>query len=167
MSRATSQESPKTLPSEFGPVVLEEKSPTLMAQEALARMQIMASNLAEQARTGIKESAPPVSKSKSEMEETRKDSQPTEILVISQKTANDQKRKEEISMDDKSLVEQAPPIATMPMQPQTRTSEVVVTKKKIGALSLNDLLTLYHNPQLAYNESFVDNFVQVRGFYFY
>ncbi|XP_059161411.1 ectopic P granules protein 5 homolog [Physella acuta] len=165
MSRTTSPNSPKpvaeaikhspTVPT----LVLEEKSPSLLAQESLARRQFfnvesravqalpdqpdtqetLPSNLncaaldaAEQSKTAVVVTQEPEENVQSPVENTKSVAQSSESSRVSYPRLELEKSKER-------------------------------SKAQVGPMPLSDVLALYYNPQLANNERFVDDFIKAEN----
>lgn len=163
MSRTTSPNSPKTVKEEIKAsptvptLVLEEKSPSLLAQEYLARSQFFnvdscaVQTLADQ--SDIQETLPsnlnsaavdPAEKSKTAVVVTQ---EPEENVRSPVENTNGVAQRSEQSR------------VSYPRLELEKSKER--TKAKVGPMPLSDVLALYYNPQLANNERFVDDFIKV------
>ncbi|XP_035829150.1 ectopic P granules protein 5 homolog isoform X2 [Aplysia californica] len=191
MMRATSpqihktlqRESTKSPPPTVPTVVYEEKSPTLMAEEALARMRAM--DLQLRVEPSHEELASPVtdvlpgnssvsftaashdtaSKSSQSSEIWKKPGEkilstqqqeiaatPAELMQTQNKSVSEEKTAVNIAEQPKVSTKSAFPVQELEKEKQK--------KGKLGAMTLEELLALYYNPQLAYNARFIDDFVQ-------
>ncbi|KAH9518966.1 Ectopic P granules protein 5 [Bulinus truncatus] len=148
MSRTVSP-SPKTIKEEIKisptvpPIVLEEKSPNLLAQEALARLQNLNISGCSSA-----ESSKAISPTK------------TENIITSHVSENISDQHVQLTHHPQSVNKRkiSSPKFIYPSDQLEQSKET--SKTHIGPMSLSELLSLYYNPELANNDRFIEEFTQ-------
>ena len=154
----------------FSPTLVEEeKSPNLRAQEALAKLQALSVTSSEQPNE-VEASAPPESSSslKSEVKDVKQSNDKTENQIASTKTRTlDAKVQMQPVVGDAEAASEATstkrPFAELSHQlQQIQSLEQERSQVKAEPMPLPQLYTLYSNPELARNDVFVGEFVQVR-----
>ncbi|GFO21233.1 ectopic p granules protein 5 homolog [Plakobranchus ocellatus] len=144
------------------PNVQEEKSPSLLAQEALAKLQLLTvKSGGDSVEAAVAQQDRGSSILESENHQVLRE--PQEMLAEASAT-------EAKDLTQTDLAETAAPsVDTQLKRPFAQLSQqlqhmqrVEESKNKIKAESmpLSELLTLYHNPELIRNDAFVENFVQ-------
>ncbi|CAL1544233.1 unnamed protein product, partial [Lymnaea stagnalis] len=148
--------------------VLEEKSPSLLAQEALARMQVPNTSFTNDEE--IKEESHHMTRTKSPMQET------IDNFTELNKELRDSEHSVATKCDAALIPKTDEFVNTAPGAVRTHSTSSIKapttypineleqskqkTKNKIGPMALSELLGLYYNPQLANMERFVDDFIQ-------
>ncbi|BFZ08146.1 hypothetical protein BsWGS_11185 [Bradybaena similaris] len=140
-------------------IIQEEKSPTLLAQEALARSQALNINTTSSAQDKAVLSSANVKSQIKEPLGTHADSQ---MMKVDQELPNSaaSKVKHNINVSERSSTDKEQTKAKQLHYPSLEEVSKLNTKSRIAPMTLNELLSLYYNPELAYNKTFVDEFVQ-------
>ncbi|CAG5120166.1 unnamed protein product, partial [Candidula unifasciata] len=162
MSRVVSTPISKSIRSEVKTsstptIIQEEKSPTLLAQEALAKSQVL--------NFSITSSVQDTTTSSANVRSNIKDSQASHVdshtkvdqeLLVSEAS----QVKHPVSVSEKSSSDKEQTKAKQLHYPSLEGVSKPNSKSRLAPMTLHELLSLYYNPELAYNNTFVDEFIQ-------
>lgn len=165
MSRVASPPVSKPIKSEVRApsvptIIHEEKSPTLLAQEALARSQALNMKTTSSAQD---KAVSPSANVKSQIKEPLGTHANSQMMKVDQELPGSaaSKVKPNINVSERSSTDKEQTKAKQLHYPSLEEVSKLNTKSRIAPMTLNELLSLYYNPELAYNNTFVDEFIQV------
>lgn len=142
-------------------VIQEEKSPTLLAQEALARSHTQNITPVAPLVASIQDKTSSVADAQSKTRElTDNQTEPRSLMTRWEENVPEAEPKHKTTTSERTKKEkEQTEIKTL--YPSLQAESAKSKTKSVGPMTLHELFSLYYNPELASNDMFVADFIQV------